>query len=170
VGELNEEKNLLMSLLHNQEMARSLEQIVENGQVASGKLPALTDKANQLMESARGSAATLDDTLAKAGPRIEVILANLIVLQEEARAFLADARKISSSLAASSDLLPGMVEKAEEQLRELEDITQAAKNSFLIRWNLEEDGIEDPVLLKPLLMNHFTKKSGTADSTEEEQK
>ena len=97
-----------------------------------------------------------------------MILANLILLQEEARAFLADARKVSSSLAASSDLLPSMVEKTEEQLRELEDITRAVKNSFLIQWNLEEDGIEDPVILKPLLINRFNKKSGTADSTEEE--
>ena len=125
---LADERNVLMTLLGNEELARTITDTVGNVREISERGVVLTEKAERTLDSAEAASSSGQALLAEAAPKVARILENLIVLQNEVFALVREAQVIAAALVESSDTLPGLVRDAEVQMKELEDITRAVKN------------------------------------------
>lgn len=149
-AQVADEGNLLMQLLHDREIAGLAKEAARNVRDLSGKGLEAADRADRVLGQAESLAGTGREMLEEARPKASEILERLLALQEETLAVLRDVRRITTTLARSSDAFPSILDGARLQMKELEDITQAVKNIFFIRWNLEDRSMEDPVLRTPL--------------------
>jgi len=155
VATLIDENNTVIKLLNNEKLYDDITATVSNVRAISDKGALLADETENVITVAKEAAATADDLLSQTMPKIEKILQKILKLQDHIAVLLTDAKVISTSVARATMSLPTMMSDVETQMKELEEITRAIKNIFIIRWNLEEKGYIDPTLVKPLLLRSF---------------
>jgi hypothetical protein len=158
--------NLLMRILEDGDLIAAVEETIQNMRTASQKSAVLAEEAGETLEAAREASFSGRDLLADARPKVDLILENILLLQQEVAALAKDARFITAVLMETTSTLPNIMRDVALQLNELEDITQAVKNIFFIRWTLEDDSIENPVIQKPLLLQDFRKQSREEEKKE----
>ncbi len=168
ITEMADEKNLIMSVLHDKTVHSELQETIKNLRAASQKGNALMEKAEKIAVSAGEASLTARDLLADSGPRASEILDRTLDLQQQMSAFLDDARLISANLYEASASIPGLLDDARMQLSEIEEIARAIKKNFIVQWNLDKKPAEDPVLLRPLLLDDFDKPAGQSTETKKE--
>jgi hypothetical protein len=137
--QLADEKNLIMGLLKDESLQATLKKTLENAGAVSEKAVALAEDAEGISGTAGETAALAKDFLSRVMPSIEEIVAKVLNFQADLAVLIRE---------------------------ELEDITQAVKNIFIIRWYLEDEPHEDPILRRPILLHSF-KKAPTPQSREE---
>lgn len=167
-AELTDENNLLMTVLNDRELVRKINETADNMLVASQTASAVGEEAEDAVARAKKITGDVDEFLTGNLPRMEKILDNILAAQEEIFPLLKDARVVSSSVAQAAARIPGLVNDVQIQLKEMEDISRAVKNIFIIRWYLEDDSIEDPTVLKPLLWDDVEKRAGSDPAKKEE--
>ena len=74
---------------------------------------------------------------------------------------------IASTVELATRGLPALMADVQSQLRELEEISAAVKNIFIVRWNLEDEGPADALLQKPLLLQPERQEKSRAQEPEE---
>ena len=151
-AELSDEGNLLMALLHDREITNRAREAVRNAAALSRKGMEAADRLDRVLERAESAAGSGAKLLEELRPGTAAVLERTLAIQKKTLEVLGDVKRVTSVLARNSDQIPAVLEGVRIQLRELEDITQAVKNIFFIRWNLEDRGMEDPVLRSPLLL------------------
>lgn len=167
-AELTDENNILMSVLKDRELVRKINETADNMLAASQSASTVGEEAEDAVVRAKKITGDMDSFLTGNLPRMEKILDNILAAQEEIFPLLKDARVVSSSVAQAAARIPGLVNDVQIQLKEMEDITRAVKNIFIIRWYLEDDSIEDPTVLKPLLWDDIEKRAGSDPAKKEE--
>lgn len=147
-----DENNNLMKFIRDDKMYEAMNETVLNVRDLSGRGGALFDEAGETLTAGR----TMMD---EAGPKVSEILDSIIELQGKTSLLMEDLQVVARKTREATSSLPVLVDSVEEQLRQVDEITRAAKQIFLIRWYLDDSVIDDPVLLRPLMLHDSNKRS-----------
>ena len=150
--EIVAEENLVMQVLKNRALLDDATETLSNVKRITGEGAELAEQAGPLMGTANRTAAQVEQVMKDNLPRIETILDGVVTIQKQVQDLLRTAELISGTVVEASSNLPTLMGNVESQMAQLEDITRAVKNIFLIRWYLDERQVDDPTLLKPLLL------------------
>jgi len=165
---LTNRENIIMQLLHDEQLIPALQEAVENMRQVTRNSVTIAKDTEEIINTVKGTSQTASETMTKNLPHVETILRDFMAMQTQILALLSDVQIIVDNISETSASMPSLMGDVQTQLRELEDITEAVKNISIIQWNLEEDTIEDPVLLKPLLLKQ-NKMPGQEDARTKEE-
>lgn len=153
---LTDRNNIIMQLLHDENLIPAIREAVENMRQVTRNSVTIAQDTEEIIRTVRGTSETASTAMERNIPQVEAVLRDLIVIQTQVLTLIEEVRVIVGNLVESSASVPALMGDVQTQLRELEDITEAVKNISIIQWNLEEDSIENPVILKPLLLKQKT--------------
>jgi ABC-type transporter Mla subunit MlaD len=147
-----DENNNLMKFIRDEQMYEAMNETVMNVRNLSGKGDSILDEAKAAATKANEALTAGRAMMDEAHPKVAEILDSIIELQGKTALLLDDLQVVARRTREATSNLPGLADSVEEQLRQVDEITRAAKQIFLIRWYLDESVIDDPVLLKPLML------------------
>ena len=153
-----DENNNLMKFIRDEGMYEAMNETVMNVRDLSGKGDAILVEAEAAARMANETLTAGRTMMDEAHPKVAEILDSIIELQGKTALLMEDLQVVVRRTREATANLPAMVDSVEEQLRQVDEITRAAKQIFLIRWYLEDPLTDDPVLLKPLMLHDADKE------------